>query len=195
MSRLHTSFVLGYHGCDRQVGEKILSGKTGFKKSEEEFDWLGPGVYFWEADPKRALEWAQEKAKGGSYREPFAIGAVIDLGNCLDLMSRDSLDLLKSSYESLVEARKKGGLGPLPSNSGKPPDFGLRKRDCAVIRHLHEAISDSDGEPFDSVRGLFTEGKEIYPGAGFLEKTHVQIAVCNLAAIKGTFRVPETDFA
>lgn len=194
MSRLHTSFVLGYHGCDRQVGEKILSGEIQFRRSEEDYDWLGPGVYFWEADPKRAFEWAREKTEQGSYNEPFAVGAVIDLGNCLDLMSRDSLDLLKESYESLVATRKKAGMARLPSNTGKPPDRVLRRRDCAVISHLHEAILDAGDEPFDTVRGLFTEGKPTYPGAGFQEKTHVQIAVCTLAVIKGTFRVAEIEY-
>jgi hypothetical protein len=42
------------------------------------------------------------------------------------------------------------------------------------------------------VRAAFPEGREIYPGAGFDEKTHIQIALRNLDCIKGVFRVPET---
>jgi len=41
----------------------------------------------------------------------------------------------------------------------------------------------------DTVKGVFTEGKPIYPGAGFDEKTHIQIVVRSQRCIKGVFRV------
>lgn len=50
------AFVLGYHGCDRSVGEALLAGRKTFVGSKNEDDWLGHGVYFWENNPKRALE-------------------------------------------------------------------------------------------------------------------------------------------
>ena len=56
MARLHTSFVLGYHGCARQVGETVLAGDTSLIRSERDYDWLGPGTYFWESDAVRAWE-------------------------------------------------------------------------------------------------------------------------------------------
>jgi len=40
-----------------------------------------------------------------------------------------------------------------------------------------------------------TEGEPIYESAGFYSKTHVQIAVCNPACIKGVFRVPKEQLA
>jgi hypothetical protein len=43
--RLATSFILGYHGCDANVAKKLIDGKP-FKKSENDYDWLGPGIYF-----------------------------------------------------------------------------------------------------------------------------------------------------
>jgi hypothetical protein len=55
-------------------------------------------------------------------------------------------------------------------------DRVLRDLDCSVIRHLH-AMMDEAGDPFETVRGLFTEGGELYPGGGFQKKTHIQIAV------------------
>lgn len=42
--------------------------------------------------------------------------------------------------------------------------------------------------PYDSVRGVFTEGKEIYPNAGFVEKTHIQLCIINPNCIKGYFK-------
>ena len=46
MDRRPNSFgpVLGYHGCDRAVAEKALSGNTDLKPSENSYDWLGSGI-------------------------------------------------------------------------------------------------------------------------------------------------------
>ena len=40
---------------------------------------------------------------------------------------------------------------------------------------------------FDSIRGVFFEGDELYPGAGFKEKDHIQICIRNPNCIKGYF--------
>lgn len=189
MARLHTSFVLGYHGCDRTVGERVLAGDISLAQSDRDYDWLGPGVCFWEADPRRALEWANEKQARGEYQDSFVIGAAIDLGNCLDLMARDNLELLAEAYSSLKDLHDRGEkLEAMPENV-KGPDKLLRYLDCAVIRHLHYVIGESGLPSFDTVRGLFTEGGEAFPGSGFMSKTHVQIAVRNPEGIKGFFRV------
>jgi hypothetical protein len=193
VSRLHTSFVLGYHGCSRKTGEDALAGLSRLKKSENAYDWLGPGIYFWEADPLRALEWSHSNVADGKYATPFVLGAVIDLGNCLDLMAREDLELVRGAYEGLKEVHDKDpSLGPLPKNAprGKTDLDNLRRNlDCATIRQLH-VIMEAQGEaPFDTVRGLFTEGGHLYPGSGFYAKTHVQIAVRSLKNIKGLFRV------
>jgi len=41
--------------------------------------------------------------------------------------------------------------------------------------------------PFDTTRGVFTEGGPVFPGAGILEKNHIQICVRNLNSIEGLF--------
>lgn len=168
------------------------------ERSDRDYDWLGPGIYFWESDPVRAMEWALAKAVKGEVSAPFVIGAVIDLGNCLDLLLRDSIQLLSIAFESFSELRRAGGLA-IPENRDPRTVGGgdklLRFRDCAVIRHLH-AMIETDGffrqdgsatEPFDTVRGLFVEGVPAYPGGGFYEKTHTQIAVRTDRCIKGLF--------
>ncbi|MGA7832120.1 MAG: hypothetical protein WCA21_14270 [Terracidiphilus sp.] len=188
MHHLSTSFVLAYHGCDRDLGKRLLSGSASFKPSENDFDWLGPGVYFWESNPHRALEFAQEKHKRGErVRNPFVVGAVIDLGLCLDLTTKDSLENLRDAHRSLLGTIPEGGL--LPVNG---PEDWRRRLDCAVIRCLHQILRDSEAQPVDTVRGIFTEGNPIYTGSKFLEKTHVQIAVVNLDCIKAIFRAPTT---
>jgi hypothetical protein len=54
--------VLGFHGCDRDAAEEVLSGqRSHLVHSSNEYDWLGGGIYFWERDPWRALSWASDE--------------------------------------------------------------------------------------------------------------------------------------
>lgn len=188
MHRLTSSFILGYHGCDRRVGERLLAGKA-FKPSNNDYDWLGPGIYFWEANPVRGLEFAEEasKRKTSNISKPFVVGAVIELALCLDLTTSSALDWVRIAYESLVDVTRVAGLD-LPSNS---KDELRRNLDCAVVRRLHTILETQKLPAIDTVKGVFTEGEPVYPGAGFREKTHIQIAVRNPRCIKGVFRVPQ----
>lgn len=52
-------WTLAYHGCDAALGEAVLRGEEVLRPSENDHDWLGTGIYFWEGDATRALEWAQ----------------------------------------------------------------------------------------------------------------------------------------
>ena len=201
MSRLATSFVLGYHGCERGIAERAVAGEIDLLQSEKAYDWLGPGAYFWESDPLRAREWADQKAARGEYANPTVIGAVIDLGECLDLVARENLELVRGAFRALKAELKASGLA-MPENksvNGKPDrDRVLRYLDCAVIKHLHTAIEPIPEperlvRPFDTVRGMFTEGKRLYPGCGYREKTHVQIAVRTSTCIKGVFFPRHSD--
>lgn len=188
MHRLATTFVLGYHGCDRSVGEQLLKGTLTFSESDNSYDWLGPGMYFWEANPSRAIQFAQEKLKRRDrVKSPFVIGAVIDLGLCLDLTTRDSVEELRFARESLERTLQQSGAES-PVNG---PETWRHNLDCAVIRRLHQIIKEDGLPPIDTVRGVFQEGDPIYPGSAFFERTHVQIAVRNRKCIKGIFRVQE----
>jgi hypothetical protein len=192
---LATSFVLGYHGCDKKIAEKAVLEGAAILQSDRDYDWLGPGAYFWESDPRRALEWAKWKAEQDQYDEPTVIGAVIDLRHCLDLVARDDIELLRAAHSSFKRVRKKAGL-TMPKNQNpkgaKDKDRVLRFLDCAVFRHLHRIVDivaeDEPGmQPFDTVRGMFVEGGRVYPGSGLHSKSHVQIAVRNPDCIKGIF--------
>ncbi len=187
MYRLSASFVLGYHGCDQDVADRLLGGKP-FKSSQNDYDWLGWGIYFWEANPQRGLDFAVEAMarKGSSIKTPAVVGAIIDLGECLDLMTLVGIDMVRIAYDSLAATLNEAGQA-LPTNR----DRLRRQLDCAVIQHLH-AIYEAQGGHLDTVRGVFVEGSEIYPGSGFDAKTHIQIAVRNPDRIKGVFRVPES---
>lgn len=101
-----TGIVYGFHGCDRSIAEEIINQKLTLKNSENEYDWVGNGMYFWENSPSRALEYAEnlkanpERAKH-PIKDPCVIGAIIHLGNCLDLLDYENLKILKAGFELL----------------------------------------------------------------------------------------------
>lgn len=193
MYTTRTGLVLGFHGCDEAVVNRTLNGNTSLKDSKNKYDWLGHGIYFWDNSPARALEFADFLVKNpgkakNPIKKPSVIGAVINLGYCLDLLDYQNLSLLRDSYDLLVASYSSLGE-KLPVN--KPitgnNDLLLRELDCAVIEILHQFRSDNGMRPFDSVRGVFWEGNELYRNAGFREKDHIQICVRNPNCIKGYF--------
>ncbi|HLP18450.1 MAG TPA: hypothetical protein VK470_19480 [Bacteroidota bacterium] len=196
--------ILAFHGCDQSVVEKVLLGKAMLKPSMNEYDWLGNGIYFWENDPKRALEYATQiknsprTQSSSKISIPAVIGAVINLGFCLDLLEYGNLQLVKLAYSYLEKTYINSGrrlpenIRPLGAN-----DVLRRNLDCASIEALHKIRKDTGLKPFDSVRGVFWEGKEIFPTSGFREKDHIQISIRNPNCIKGFFlpRDLETEYS
>lgn len=193
------SFVLGFHGCDRSVMRSVLNGEDVLTPSENSYDWLGHGIYFWENSPQRAIEFAcdlniRNKAK---IKDPACIGAVIDLGRCLNLLDSASLEIVREGYDILQNSSRLAGT-ELPRNKlrNSSGDLLMRYLDCAVIETVHASIEERDEPAYDSVRGAFWEGEELYPSAGFKEKNHIQICVRNPNCIKGFFlpRNASSDF-
>lgn len=202
-----SAFVLGFHGCDESVGEKVLAGKSPLHPSQNDYDWLGHGIYFWENSAKRALDWAQFiHKKPGLFKtkiaKPFVVGAIIDLGRCLDLTEARSLEIVKAGYSDMkafFDALRDmvDDSFEMPKNApGHPGDEDLLKRnlDCAVINWVHTSREERKEPPFDSVRGAFPEGPPLYDGAGIRARTHIQISVRSPRSIRGYFRVLPNQF-
>lgn len=195
MYELLPSFVLGFHGCDESVAEEVFAGRTALRASVNEYDWLGHGVYFWENNPQRALDYARElqqrpERSKGKVGTPTFVGAVIDLGRCLNLLDAQHLALVKDGYQSLFEFSSQAGV-PMPQNrpARGSTELLLRNLDCAVIETVHQ-LREKDSLPdFESVRGVFVEGAPLYPGAGFHERNHIQFCIRNRSCIKGYFRL------
>lgn len=125
----------GYHGCDRALGEQIIAGEVNFDRGSETYHWLGSGVYFWEDDPLRALEWAEKKKARGACNDPFVVGAEIELGLCLDFHNRENLLLLRDIYADFAKERAELSL-PLPKNTKARHD----KSSTKVLRFLDHAV-------------------------------------------------------
>ena len=153
-----SNLVIGFHGCDKTVVDAVVAGKTDLLSSTNDYDWLGNGIYFWENNEERAWQWAKY------------------------------LQELKDAYKFMVELYKESGL-ELPQNTsiGKSTDLLIRKLDCAVVQTALTYNKKANAHPYDSVKGVFWEGQELYPNAGFREKNHIQICVCNPNCIKGYF--------
>ena len=171
------SFVYGFHGIDKEAAIRILNQEDNFRHSNNSYDWLGNGIYFWENNYQRAIQYAQEDSKrsNSKIKTPFVLGAILGLGNCLDLLDQKYIDYLSTAFElfktTLEEENK-----PLPKNSSfAKSDFDLKKRelDCAVIRFAHQ-LGEKKGTYFDSVRVAFLEGEPLYPGSMFRKQNHIQ---------------------
>ena len=88
----------------------------------------------------------------------------------------------------MVELYKESEL-ELPQNTplGKSTDLLTRKLDCAVVQTALTYNKKANAQPYDAVKGVFWEGQELYPSAGFREKKHIQIWGCDPNCIKGYF--------
>lgn len=189
MYQVLPSYTLGFHGCDQSVADTVLAGKAHLKRSRNSYDWLGEGIYFWENSPARALEYATELQRrprnvGPRIKKPAVVGAIIELGYCLNLLDAEFLALVREAYADLKQSLDAAGV-KLPANS---VDRLRRPLDCAVINAMHQTRVDKGLRPFDSVRVAFAEGGDLFPGSGNTARHHIQIAVRTRSSIKGYFR-------
>lgn len=196
--------VAGFHGCDKTVLEKVIKQGEHLSNSENDYDWLGHGIYFWEGNHERALEWAKKNPK---VKSPVVVGAFIKLGNCIDLLDSEHLKKVKSAYEILKSECEKLDQD-LPQNKRNINGVSsVRELDCKVMLRLQQLNNELIAEDLklgpitgankrkiqnhsqfiDSVRGMFPEGNELYEGAGFREKNHIQLCIINPNSIMGYF--------
>ncbi|SFE98440.1 hypothetical protein SAMN05518672_113155 [Chitinophaga sp. CF118] len=203
------NLIIGFHGCEAEVRDILLQHPNDYKISQQPFDWLGHGLYFWENNYDRAVQWANEKKDRGSIKHPAVIGAVLHLGYCCDFLDKRHITLL-AKYFAVMQGWYKQRGKVLPENKNLPhdphKDHLLRNLDCAAIEFMHSRILSRAEEDlktkgftqykiFDSTRGVFTEGGPAFKGAGLFEKSHIQICVRNPNCIKGFFMPrEETDF-
>lgn len=192
--------VIAFHGTTKNLAQSYLAGEP-LQLSTKEWNWLGDGTYFWEASPQRAWDWARQLHD----KNADVVGAVLDLGLCLDLGDIACTTELRSAYQGMSKLMRQQGIA-LPKNiakqSGQPMN---RQLDCAVINWLHNMraiarqdaliVGDTDtaeqNQPFTTVRAHFYEGRPAFRGAALRQLTHIQICVVDQKAIKGIFRPRE----
>jgi len=173
-----------FQGCDRDVAESVLHGEATLQPSEIDYDWLGNGIFFWVDSPERALAWAKLRRS-----TPSVVGAFAYPGNCLNPTDYGVMTELALACEATVGISAAAGT-PLPVNSVRQNGiFMKRQLDCAVIQLVHKFRDSKGMDAYDTVYGVFEEGDLVYPGAGFRDRTNVQIAIRNPEMILGHFRV------
>jgi len=176
-----------FYSCDKQLALDVLCGNKELDPSKNVWDWLGHGIYFWEQNPKRAWEYAVENSNGKQFNKkqietPFVLGAIIELGECLNLVDQEAVEILVEAYIGLEKTIHEAGAS-MPINIGDN-----RKLDCSVIQFLHKTrTSISKLKPFDTIRSSFSEGEVAYPGSNFTRRQHIQVCVHNKEMIKGYF--------
>src|SRR6266568_4388688 len=125
--------VLGYHGCTPEFADALIHGEvpiSAWEYSANPYDWLGHGIYFWEFAPQRARAWSDQ---GG------VVGAVIQLGTCLDLTDIDNTSLLAREFELVRKSFEQTGM-PLPENKGKRRDL-----DCLLLNKMLATAKNVSG--------------------------------------------------
>jgi hypothetical protein len=160
--------ILGYHGTSQERAAAILS--TGFRASDNDYDWLGTGIYFFQDAPLRAKQWAI----GQHLSNPAVICSRVCLDNCIDLFDIGWQPLLKNVYNAFVEQyRDTDRL--LPQQN--PERSKAHRLDCAFFNFAIELISQE--QPIDSIRAAFMEGERLFPSSAIFELAHIQIAIRN----------------
>ena len=166
--------IYGYHGTSQTKAANIL--KHGFRVSDNDYDWLGTGIYFFQDAPLRAKQWATQQHPDN----PAVIRSRIRLDNCIDLFDIGWQPLLKNVYNSFVEQYRETNR-PLPKQ--QPVRSKAHRLDCAFFNYSIEFIAPQ-GQNIDGVRAAFMEGERLFPDSAVLELAHVQIAIRNPELIK-----------
>jgi hypothetical protein len=153
--------IVGYHGCTATTAGRILKGAP-FSPSNNDYDWLGHGVYFWEHGPDRALRFIQEKLRREKRCDkPAVVGALLQLGLCFDLLDTKFTTGLAHDYPRFVTSLRAVGC-TIPRNQGLAPDLKLRYLDCMMINWCLSG-READGLRYQTVRGCFVEGGLPFP--------------------------------
>lgn len=184
-----TKFVVGYHGTLLSSANALAARKFEPGKESRRPRWLGNGLYFFEENAQLAAFYAfQRQIK---HQQPGAIlKARIRLGSCLDLSHDFGQRIARQAHTVL---RKEGVIdvedGPKQKSleihkgqvragySGEWKDYGINALDHAVVERAMGVAEELHGLRFDTVRGIFLDGGELYDTSWFFDFAHIAIAV------------------
>ena len=159
----------GFHGTTIEYATAIL--ESGFRPSQNPYDWLGDGVYFFQDAPERALEWALENHG----QEVAVVGAELRLVDCLDMLDTKWTRIMAEAYDQFLGYYKRSGLN-LPRQTS-----GAHGLDREVINYVVGVLAEQE-LTIRCVRASFAEGSRVYPDSAFYDRGHMQIAVRDVEA-------------
>ncbi len=191
--------IVAFHGCDVVTRDLLVRGQLDhLAHSDNQYDWLAPGAYFFEGDLERALLFATAACQHPEKRYTAvpiathaAVGAVLKVTNWLDMTTQAGVREFSLAYQSLVAGLIASGA-PVPQNrpAGEDDaDIIYRALDSAVFTWLHSSRESQRPPlpPFQAVRAAFHQGPKVAPTSGFYVNTHIQIALRNDSCIVGWF--------
>jgi hypothetical protein len=183
-----SSFIIGFHACDAAEARRAVLRKQHLQPSNTAYDWLGAGIYFWEDNPKRAMEWAMRLKARGRIRKPAIVGAIIDPGLCLNLLDPPDLEMVQEAYRELLATSAIAGKSMARDDAVKGDQaLLLSSLGCEAINTVHRKRVAQSLEPYDTIRAAFVDGGPPRDSASFSEATPVQICVRTLRCIQGYF--------
>jgi hypothetical protein len=188
--------VIGYHGTQQSVAERIVLRREPFQWYDRPHDWMGNGIYYWEYGPKQAWWFAEVRRRQRKWTEPVAVVAsMIRLGFCFDLLDPDNARELKSFHDDYVETQTALGL-PVPEN-----DRRWKYLDKAVFEYAYtatdEEIARNGGtSKVDTCRGIYvrpgTTGR-LWKKSWVQHGAFIQLLVRNPECILGSWLVEPVE--
>jgi hypothetical protein len=163
--------IVAYHGTTMEVANSLVNGGE-FFPSDRKSDWLGKGRYFWEYAPRQAWWWTRDLRK---HPRPAVVGAMIRLGNCLDLLDPENVRLLRNVHDDMIPKWRSTGR-EVPENFRHQ-----RSLDRAILNWFYTQ-SDLAGTPIETCRGVFVPAdkeKRVWRGSWIYEEAHIQVCVRN----------------
>ena len=110
-----------------------IIGREGFRLSQNDYDWLGDGVYFFQDGSLRAWQWARERHGD----DAAVIGADIRLVDCMDLLDVGRNRILSNAHGEYTRRLEEAGQA-VPTQSG-----GAHPLDREVINYAVSVVEDS----------------------------------------------------
>lgn len=206
--------IVAYHGCDITTRDDLVTGKIkSLKPSENPYDWLGDGIYFYESDRDRAMQYASYSAEhcelhltAKAIGTPAVVGAVLDVSRWLDITTQPGIQHFKAALKTLETglAQKNAALPEnRPAFDGDQENLH-RALDRAIFQTVHSMREKSQQNalaagntqdvmayaPFQAVRGAFTQGAAISAHSAIHGQSHIQIALRDSSCVLGWFLVP-----
>ena len=174
--------MIGYHGTSAEAAARLVAGEP-FDASDEDDEWFGRGIYFWEHTFHQA--WWRAKRKDRS--SPAVVGAVIRLGNCFDLLDSGNVASLREFHGKMIADMQAANV-KIPVNVRSH-----RSLDCAVFNNMYDEF-EAEGTALDTARAVYvptSTAKRVYEGSWISEETHIQICVRNPRSILAVWHVRE----
>jgi hypothetical protein len=69
--------LIGFHGCEQSVCDEIISGEKQMKASNNAWDWLADGRYFWQNNYERAWYYANHPPGNLKIKKPAVLGGAL----------------------------------------------------------------------------------------------------------------------